>query len=230
MLCRFLKGTVHPKTQSSPPPSMLMESQWSLVVLRTVLELHGQTELQRSAEQLKQLRLNLKPRNNQKTFTWPSTWRRWWLDVSLSGVNCSFKPSWCVKLDGFQTQSCKSFPVNMTGDWRSWISPLSGRGGGAQSEPITADCSQTAPANPAHIDRGKQLRMFRYLLLHNSHGLQIKQQVCCKNTVWASAVIKLSDCCLKLFTGKYNQNNSLQWLVPIFNIDLINKIMIKMIL
>ena len=33
---------------------------------RTVLELHSKTELQRSAEQLKQLRLDLKQRNNQR--------------------------------------------------------------------------------------------------------------------------------------------------------------------
>ena len=38
----------------------LLKDLWSVVVHRTVLELHSQTELQRSAEQLKQLRLDLK--------------------------------------------------------------------------------------------------------------------------------------------------------------------------
>ena len=49
-----VKGTVHTKCRFS---------QWSVVVHRTVLELHSQTELQRSAEQLKHLRLDLNIRS-----------------------------------------------------------------------------------------------------------------------------------------------------------------------
>ena len=47
-------------------------SQSCLMVHRTVLELHSKTELQRSAEQLKQLRLDLKQRNNQRNITSPT--------------------------------------------------------------------------------------------------------------------------------------------------------------
>ena len=48
----YLKGTVHPETQTktSPPPDDKVR--WSVVVHRTSLELHSKTELQRSAKQL----------------------------------------------------------------------------------------------------------------------------------------------------------------------------------
>ena len=52
----LFKGTVHAKTLTSV---LLNKVRGSVVVHRTVLELLSQTELQRSAEQLKQLRLDL---------------------------------------------------------------------------------------------------------------------------------------------------------------------------
>ena len=62
-MCEYVyMHTCESNIQPSPPPDDLK----SVGVHRTVLELHSKTELQRSAEQLKQLRLDLKQRNNQK--------------------------------------------------------------------------------------------------------------------------------------------------------------------